>query len=31
MVKISLERIDTQEEVTVEILLDNKTIDWLWV
>jgi len=29
MVKIGLERIDTQEGVTVEILLDSGTIGWL--
>ena len=27
MVKIGLERIDTQEEVTVEILLDSRAIE----
>ena len=30
-VKIGLERIDTQKEVTIEVLLDNRVMGWDWL
>jgi len=30
-VKIGLERIDTQKEVTIEVLLDSRMMGWDWL